>query len=562
MGRANLAELPADIILQILEYVAEPAKIHGNSWTFLIHDIPTDNALRTIQNVRLTCRALSQIATPILFPVLCVSINYKSVNAFEQLSKNPIIAAKARGVVVNLAMFSRDIAADLVTFKKERLEEIHRRMGSLEWRMNARLHEGDEEDEDVKEYHRIRATLRLLSNSWEQVASTHHGGQMAQAEPKWDDKALQSKFADILLASHNEYVRCHRAQLEWLNDKQAMSQLVTGFSRLACGGKIQFSSQTRRALCRDAWDLEIKELLDDPQTLSHAMIQPYYWQKFYKEDEENDWSMVKVLSSLPIALAEAGVLLTELFVGDFPHYTGFTELLAHESQTVEDLEEELRMAFRHLQVFRFGDGGMNSQNMRRKPLSESNLSYMRAYLRAAVASPLLQELDMTFYTYVINTGRGDEDELAFELGPVLQSLTSSRLTRIVLSDFAAKSNELTPLLSRLGPKMKFYHLASATLLDGCWAPLLDLLHESIAQRCRDGLCWGSVVELCGAEFGHQKREALDLFTFDSDEWSKASKDPKLVRRAHDYIRGKRATNPLRSACETLEASGGSDSDDS
>lgn len=545
MNRANLAEIPADITMQILQYIAEPSrKCYNHSWPHLVDDLPKGNALRAIQSVRLTCRALSQIATPILFPVLQVSINYKSVNAFEQISKNPIIASKARGVIVNMAIFSGNMATDYITFIKERRGEIFERFAVLDDEMEFRLHDADEEDEDIKEYYRMEATLFLPFEEWDQIAPT------------------EGEYGDILLHIHNDYNRRYLEQLECLNDPHTIQRLAAAFSRLKCGGKVHFSTEVRHTLRRGAHDLENKELMYNDQTLSHAIIQPYDWQDLYAEEKENDWTMVKILSSLPIALADANVPLTELYVGEFPHYTGFTKLLTHDSQHAEELEKELRRAFQNLQIFDFGYEGMKSGHIRHNPLSESDLSYMRAYLSAAMASPQLQELRMGFNSYRINTGIRDKEQDPFELGPVLRSWTSSHLTRLCLSNASLKFGELEPLLSQLGTKMTWLYIYDILLLDGGWAPLLDAIHKSTAQRCQDGLCEATLRTLLGAEFGTQKRKKPDIFNSSSDDWNKVFKMPFLLKKAQAYIRGKMATNPLRNNQKSLESSTSSNSNDS
>lgn len=55
--------------------------------------------------------------------------------------------------------------------------------------------------------------------------------------------------------------------------------------------------------------------------------------------------MIRMLSRLPIALANAGVALTELYLDCFPLYAGFAQLLLHEKQTASELEWELQPVF-------------------------------------------------------------------------------------------------------------------------------------------------------------------------------------------------------------------------
>ncbi|TQV98728.1 hypothetical protein V2A60_007566 [Cordyceps javanica] len=556
MENGMLASLPDDIALQILQYIAVPQKFGALSWPSLVHGIPEGESLRTIQSVRLTCRALSRLAAPVLFPVLHVSINYKSVDAFEKLSKNPVIATHARGVVVNVATYSRDLAMDLGAFKKSRLTEIHQLSDSLDYHMEFRLQEGDEEDDDVQEYHRLSHRLNILKQEWDHVAPTESDNTEFQADSGAAGGAAKSQFGDILLSSYNEYVRRFREQLEWLSDAQSMVKLANAFKRLDCGGKVHFSAKVREVVPYRGGGLEIAEVLDNPQVLSRLMAQPYSWEDLERRGEEKDLGIARTLTMLPIALADVGVPLTELYLGCFPHYSGFTQLLSHEKQQAAELELQLRSAFQQIQVFHFGYSGMSCKGLRHNPLPDRDVSYMRAYLQAALASSQLQNLSMSFYSYCINTGQRRNDEGLFVLGPVLQSLTTFQLTRVVVSNVEVKFDELEYLLTRLGSKLGFLSLGSIALLDGRWAPLLDVVRESTAQRCQEDRCRVILSNLLGAEFGSEKRKHLDIWNTDPDEWEEELKEPASVREAERYLCGKRATNPLQrldAAAPSLES---------
>lgn len=554
MERTNLAGLPADIILQVLEYVA-------NVWQMgspgVISTISEDESLRAIQNVRLTCRALSQLATPLLFPILKVSINPRSLDAFEQLSKNPIIAARAQYVVVNLAVYSAKMAEDLEAFRKTRLEGINDRLRSLNWDMEFRLEEeGNEEDDDVVEYYRLIYALTLLEEGWERAGAIRSDSNNIQTESGAADEVTRGKYEDILLTSHNEYRRRRLEQLQCLSD--AHTRLTSSFSRLACGEKLHFSAEVKRVLQSGAYEFELAELLDNPETLSRAMTRPCSWQNIQDEDGDSHVEMVRVLTALPIALADAGMPLMELYLGCFPHYVGFAQLGAHENQSAAELERELGGALQHLEIFDFGYQGMNCRGIRHNQLPAADMAYMRAYLQAAVGSPRLQILDLDFGSFNINDGKGRNDEDLFALGPVLRSYTSGRLTRMVLSDVQLTADELAPLLTRLGDNtLTFFYMYYVSLVEGEWAPLLDAVRDSTAQRCREGRCHSLLSRLWGGEFGNERPAVLD-FTATQEERDAELREPDLTKKAQAYIQGKRETNPLRILGDSPAESSGDD----
>lgn len=86
--------------------------------------------------------------------------------------ENRCIAARVRGVVVNVAAFRSDMASDIALFKKTRLDEIRRLSGKLDYEMEVRLPDGDPEDEEIKQYYRINDALDRLRQEWDSVVST------------------------------------------------------------------------------------------------------------------------------------------------------------------------------------------------------------------------------------------------------------------------------------------------------------------------------------------------------------------------------------------------------
>ncbi|KAJ3482304.1 hypothetical protein NLG97_g7607 [Lecanicillium saksenae] len=570
MNSANLAALPADITLQILEHVAGPKNDWQQGWPALVHDIPEGESLKDIQNVRLTCRSLSQIAIHILFPVLRVAVNHRSIDAFEQMSKNLHIANQVQGVQVTVAAFSSVMAADIGSFKDKQLTQVREAFSRLEWEMEFRLEEEadkseDDQSEDVKEYFRIDGLFHTLRDVWNRIAPTDSARNDIEgpldATTTNTTKLTGSKFGAVLLSSYKEYARRYREQVDCLNDAETMTRLVKAVARLKCKGKIRFSEDVPSALTTFGYDLLIAELLENQRALSQALIQPHTWQDLYSDRGEPETEMVRLISQFPIALAAAGMPCTELYLSCFPRFNGFQHLLTSEGQTSAELETQLKTAFQHLQIFDFGYRGMNYKQIREKPISEPDLSYIRAYLAAAVASPQLRELRINMNPYGLCFGQGTQDEPQFRLGAsVLHSLASRLLTRVTVSNFDATSDELEPFLSRLGATLRWLYVWGVNLREGSWAPLLDAMRGSTAQRCQDGLCWSGLTMVSGAEFGPDRTKDLDIFTSTRKERAEALRTPLPIKKAKAYIRGKRSTNPLRIVGDDPESCITDDSD--
>ncbi len=275
-----------------------------------------------------------------------------------------------------------------------------------------------------------------------------------------------------------------------------MGQLVTAFIRLECGGKLQFTTKVYRDLAgHDA-------ALDDLQILSQAMVQPYSWEEIQSEGNKVDLDMIKMLSRLPIALANASVPLTDLYLDCFPLYAGFAQLLLHEKQTASELEWELQPVFQHLRVFSFGIETMDMAAPRHTPLPESDMSLMRAYLQAALASPQLMKAHLQFGAFGIHTDKASStcNEALFRLGPLLNCCMSSKLRQLIIEAVDTKFDELQPLFSRLGQYMHRFELHGVRLLDGQWVPLLGAARQSSAQHWPEKHCRANFLKLMGGGF--------------------------------------------------------------
>lgn len=563
---STLAGLPAEITLQILQHVASTnRKTDGDYWPALVEKIPKGESLRAIQSVRLTCRALSQIAAPILFPVVRVSFNHQSIANLEQMSENSFIAAHVRGVVVNVAAFRSDMASNIALFKKTRFEEIEELFNTFLFEVDMSLLGVDLEDEEIEQYDRIDNALDRLRQEWDSVVPTAMsddgsdcGHDCRGRYQATDSGAAKGVFGDILLRSHKEYAQRHRQQLASLHDTQAMRQLARAIARLSCRVKLHISAEVDSVLYLSGYGIKIADILDSDDDdagtmlLYDAMVQPSDWQDMQDNGaREASLHMVPVLSRLPVPLVDAGASLTELYVSCFPRNVGFEQLRAYETQTVAELELQLRSAFTSLQVFNFGYRGMNVAGIRKKPLPEADMAYMRAYLRAAVtASSQLRTLILGFHPYGIHTGSGNPDEILFAPGPLFGPRVRSsgdsvaQLSRVRVNCIAFKSSELASLLSRLGTKMVYFSMYSVKLLDGRWAPLLDAVRDKTSQRCQDGRCDVCLSGFLGAEFGDKRRREVDISGVSPEKLKKSFRVPPLTQKAMDYVCGRADVNPL------------------
>lgn len=577
--RANLAELPIEITTEIVNYVADPKgwwRLQAEGLRFNEVDY---KGIKPVQNLRLTCRSLCLAATPVLFPVLYISLSSRSIDAFEQLSKNPLIASHVKTVVVDLKTYRSDMAADLAVFKKEAISIINHLYINMEFKREVQLDQNseiaadacssDEDDDtnnnmDEKElaeaFERTAKAMeearRALIEEWAQVEAIQLQGQTS--EDPISSTSNPGQYGDVLLRAYTEYARRRDEQIACVNGStQAMARIATCISRLACGGKIIFLADAGRKH-RDApyvdsgrryQEATIVEVLKSSETLYSYLVEPHSW-RFLHQEDEHDLEVAKALSRLPVALSDAGVPLTELRIGCFPHFEveGFRHLLLRDQQTGEELQIELGRAFQHLEVFSFGELGMDHNPIRSGPLPDAELALMHAYLGAAVASPRLKMLDLRFHSYHSNAlwqiaSAGDQP---WDLGSVLLSCANaSKLTSVNIASVQITQDELLPFLWQLAASASLEALSlNSVTLTGSWVPVLDAIREAVSQRCRDNRCAVSLGSLHGAELHNTERTPATGREWGSDYDSDDTCRRPLIKLANAYVKGKRSSNPL------------------
>lgn len=539
MQNNGLLSLPIEILHRVFEIFRPFAGDRSEDWLGIYGEFPDSDSLHAIQSLRLTCKRLMLITTPILFPVLRVSINHQSIEAFEELSRNPVIAAHVRGVVVNLAAYSAQQADDISKFASNREAGIDY---LLYEKSDARDLGGDDSKDREEEYNWLRSDWRCLTVAWDSIAPPdldyESDGSLQQEVVEDEDK--KREFQELLTRGHDEYVRLYNEQVACVRDPETIQTLVRAVSRLNCGGKLQFVDDVFGGLSEFPEDLDLAELFQDTQhALFKAMSQPHSWDEMDASLDSEDIELVNLLTSLPIAIADAGIVMEELLIGCFPQHGNFARLLsAAEAETEGGIggRTKLQETLSHLQVFRFGWRGLDVHQTRHRPLSGENLSCMMDYLCSAASSSSLRELYLNFKIYGINTPSSRADDPDVDIAPLLSSITSSELRDVSLQHGSIRPQELDLFFSGLQQRnIQNFHISSIELLEnGRWEPLLDTLQQVLSPRCQNAQCKLWLSDLVGGEFGPKWFRRMMAAEQNSGEIA-----------CWEYVFGNISENPLR-----------------
>ncbi|KAJ3500072.1 hypothetical protein NM208_g17229 [Fusarium decemcellulare] len=98
--------------------------------------------------------------------------------------------------------------------------------------------------------------------------------------------------------------------------------------------------------------------------------------------------------------------------------------------------------------------------------------------------------------------------------------------------------ELEGLCFGLGRRMRAFTLKSIQLLDGSWAPALQVLRQKLAARCTDKTCRASLEDLTGREL------TQNSWDYDEVDWGFYAIDDELTQEVQKYITGEAMENPV------------------
>ncbi|KAK7953864.1 hypothetical protein PG988_014558 [Apiospora saccharicola] len=190
--------------------------------------------------LRLTCRRLSDAATLILFSDLIIDLNKESVRRVEELvSRNPLIAASVRKVVISLACYKPGMADDMALFVRARLEDIDQACWRCvpDWHM-IRSHLYESELELVDEWYSdskgppeqiecLRNGCRIFE-AWNMDRYLDHDedSDVYEFEEVTERGAAVRNYHELVWKAHEAYYEKHQEQLELVESGSFVQSIV------------------------------------------------------------------------------------------------------------------------------------------------------------------------------------------------------------------------------------------------------------------------------------------------------------------------------------------------
>jgi len=547
----NLSDLPEDILFDTFSCLKDPPT-HLPDWM-----IPENGRLRTMQTLRLVCRRFCELASHLLLPELRVSISPESLRSFNQLIRNPQIAAGVRTLRVSLAYRPAGIANSYDRYKDLQVAMMRDVTAQCRYHTECvnetpqHLLKGDEAElSRVLEIYGFMAwawmVFRPFPPGFQNGTQQYFGLREAQEKDKRYD-ACQ----DVLVQSHQEYRRKHDEQKELLRTGSFVTALAESISRLPSLSTLTLvddPGKTPEGFTRIRENLPV--LANSPDTLRELLTSSHRW-NVIEEDSKDlphcDIAAVELLWRIPIALHAAGAHIAHHLVKVLPIFSNFNNLSP--GTTADPWLKDwsaLTTALQTLGTSHISPGAPGV--VRRQHISAQDQAYLNGYLSALLSSPNLEHVSVNLYGLNLNLGLPKDPRYTAEMnnptGSVLATAVVPKARKVLLCYITFTEEELVTFLDGLGQRLEEVDLRTIGVSNGGgWMRALDVLREKVIGSSKLGR--KPVVRmsgLCGGAF-----DMLPETSWDLDDLAAAGSDwgeEPLCDAAVEYVMGREELNPV------------------
>lgn len=568
--RTTILDLPNEALLQIFGYFCvtfpahKPQQYYRAQW-------PTSGRLELYKN-RLVCRAFDRLISPLLCPVVNISLCSESINRLEGLLSNPLIAQGVRGIAISLRFRPRGIATDFRRYHAHAVSIIDGGISECDWHTEFQSYEKDDISEDAvtnRQYHTAWEKLAQIRYAWQQLLEressreeTHaatDGLENAESIDAEGERVQDKEAQGVLKRCFNAYAAAQEDQDRIVADGSFVRRVTKAISYCKSPLFVWFNESQHP---EDDRTVGAIRLAMREGALSHALVQPHNWLDiesglFEDEDERGLFFPASIMTDLPIACHDTGVMLRGIQIDCFPLLKGYNCLIPANGSVTRDPWARFAAACHNLEIFNFGQRGMNCSPVRPERQSTSDSAIINGFIGAACSGPHLQRFHLSMTPFRVRTGRSHprDEEHSYSASPILASLTSTQLRSIVINNVEVCGQDLLELMEKISVShLTDLYFASVALSRGCYTAAMSVLHDVVVSRRQNNSSVPKIMfsTLQGAEFG-----APSTFNDDGNSWMFGGKEesdafwnrleehqhPALLKRVEGWIKDGNADEP-------------------
>jgi len=576
--QTSILDLPKEILLEIFSYFDSKFPFHDPSAYRKPQASEARDRLGFFGSNRLVCRSFNELISPLLCPVISVSLSSRSMDRLEGLSRNPLIAQGIRGISISLLFRPHAIATSFSRYHAYADSLLRKLEGECDYHTEFQEYEQADNSDDAvawrnygdawEEILKIRRAWRDLMEDENSLCDSLQQIYIAKPNSRADGGDQTAVGAKAILRScFEKYAMAHADETSIISDGSFIYSVVRTLSRCGSCNFVWFNEDQ---LGEEMPRKKAITIATDESALVQALTQGHEWlsieDTLCKDDDDSElFFPASILTELPIACHNAKLHLTGLSIGCFPLLRGYRCLL-QATNSVEDTVDSdpwarFAAACAGLKIFEFGRHGMNCAPLRPARQSASDLATIDGFIGAAISGSNLQNLHITMHAFQVRQGR-PEREFPYPGSSILAAIRTTQLRKVLLDAIGICEQSLLALAS--SRHLTNFHLTSVTLSRGRYAMAMSLLHEIVVSRKSNNVSPPSIhlTSLQGAEFGEPSTfdDDNNSWLWGSDEeqhafWKRLKKHmhPELLTRVEQWISDGCAgeTNPLSAVSQTL-----------
>ncbi|KAK3987328.1 hypothetical protein QBC44DRAFT_400366 [Cladorrhinum sp. PSN332] len=501
----TISDLPLDILRIIFNMIKqdEISELADQSIYEVSHQV-TGN--RTLQNARLACRPLCEVATPLLFPLLKLDISRRSLDFLERFAKNPLLASGVRAVEVSLAYRPKEVSATALGF----IRVMKDKLGILEAEVGHTIlgycgDSGYHQRAFYNSSHILERWKKFEAGGGEEDGSENVSGNGGENQSRdgddgedeeepydcWKDGQTPMSITRRAMA---KFHYLHEEQYHLIMDNTFLEAFKVALSRLGNVTSLRFNDKPLQVGCKDAAAV----LYNENDELFEYLARPLPWYTIEQAGEGSyEIAAVRMLSELPIVFQEAGIALKRLEIAVLPQYGNFSNLiprqvipkqrgtddtwarLATACQNIESLLVEPTVPSDHCWVQShdaYSDSG--------EDLTEVG-NYVGAILSQCGGGTLRSlTLDFSCREYGVKLRPPNDDESRYPADAIANKIDDlSSLRSLTLRSLSFTHTELEGLCSKLGTRLTEITMAQIKLATGSWTDgFVRILQSKLNNR--------------------------------------------------------------------------------
>ncbi|XP_014550925.1 hypothetical protein COCVIDRAFT_31457 [Bipolaris victoriae FI3] len=525
--RTPILDLPDEILLDIFGCSDSGFPVHNPSEYRKPCITEASDRLEFLGTNRLVCRAFNRLISPLLCPVLSVSLGSRSIDRLEGLSRNPLIAQGIRGIAISLIFRPSAIASDFQRYYDYADSVLRTFEGECDWHTEFGEYDQDDMSNDAivwRNYDNAWTSIGNMRYIWKCLLEKRSSGEdilepdgLTGRENKGphesiaEDENLEEAQA-ILTGSFSKYVAAHADQVRIISDKSFVRSVARALSRC---GTVPFVWFNEDRIGEEGPRCDALTIATDKEALSHVLTQGHEWLRIEntlcKDDDDTElFFPASILTELPIVCHNAAIRLRGISVDCFPLLKSYCCLVPQavgtDDSVLSDPWARFAAACHYLEIFNFGKRGMHCTPLRPEHQSASDLAIINNFIGAAISGRHLQEFELSMTSLRVRRQRPGEikEEDLYVASPILAAIKSTQLRNIMLSDVDISGQALLGLVQSASPRhLKKLYLSGVNLSSGRYAMAMSQLHEIVLLR-RDNNGSKPNIQfntLQGAEFG-------------------------------------------------------------